>query len=94
MNATAARIQARMDATQIEINTVDGECRSNVRHLQRKLEGLNTPCDVDHNMILEIIAVGEALRNALCEKRGHIEKMEILRAVRNEALWASGPERP
>ena len=45
-------------------------------------------------MILEIIAVGEALRNALCEKRGHIEKMEILRAVRNEALWASGPERP
>jgi threonine dehydrogenase-like Zn-dependent dehydrogenase len=84
----ATRIQSRIDETQIKINTVNGECRSNVRHLQRKLEGIKTPRDVTHELILEVISVGEALRNALSEKHEHVKKIELLVVLRNEELAA------
>lgn len=84
----AARIQSRIDETQIEINTVNGECRSRVRHLQRKLQDLKTPHDVTHELILEVISVGESLRDALSEKSEHVKKIELLRELRNEELAA------
>lgn len=82
----ASRIQSRIDETQIEINTVDGECRSRVRHLQEKLKGLKTPCDVTQKLILEVMAVGAALEDALSERYQLVKKIELLREVRNDEL--------
>ena len=84
----ASLIQARIDETQIEINTLDRANRSQVRHLQDKLKGLKTPLDVTHELILEVMAVGAGLEDALSERYQLVKKIELMREFRNEELAA------
>ena len=88
MNNFVARIEARIRDAQVEVNTLNAECRGRVRYLQRELAHLETPHDVDHNVIREVVETGEAISRILKEKREIIERIQLMREIRNDELAA------
>ena len=89
MNSFATRIDARIRDAEVQVKTLSAECRGRVRHLQRKLAQLQAPHDVDHNVVREVVETGEAISLILEEKRELIERIELMREIRNDELAAS-----